>query len=162
MEIERKFLIDKFPDLPTYEEFSIFQFYISTDPVEVRVRSKLTDNNFNHKLTFKSKGKLSRLEYELPIDENTFSKLLLFTDKQPIHKIYKSYKLANNLLLECSLVDHKTDDEFMYAEIEFEAEYLASQFDKNSLPFLLDEVTHNDYYKMKNYWNRKRGYYKFK
>lgn len=161
MEIERKFLIDKFPDLPVYKEYSIFQFYISTYPNEVRVRSEEKDNDFEHKLTFKNKEKLSRLEYEIPIDDITFRKLLLFIDKQPIHKIYRSYKLTNGLLLECNLVDYKTDDEFMYAEIEFETEYLASQFDKNSLPFLLDEVTYDDYYKMKNYWNRKKGYYKF-
>ena len=57
MEIERKFLINKFPDLPLYEEYNVFQFYISTDPIEVRVRSKEKNNHINYKLTFKEKGK---------------------------------------------------------------------------------------------------------
>lgn len=157
MEIERKFLINEFPDIPIHEQYNIFQFYISTNPIEVRVRSKEKDNCINYKLTFKGKGKLSRPEYEIDINQETFNELLSFIDQPPIYKIYKTYKLTNGLLLECSLVDYKTDTEFMYAEIEFETELLASQFDKNSLPFLLDEITYDDNYKMKNYWNRRKN-----
>lgn len=155
MEIERKFLINKFPDMTAYKEYNIYQFYLSTNPVEVRVRSKESDNDINYKLTFKGKGRLSRQEYEVNITEDTFYELLSFVEQPPIYKILKTYRLANGLLLECNLVDYKTDTEFMYAEIEFETEFLASQFDKNSLSFLLNEVTYDDYYKMKNYWNRK-------
>jgi CYTH domain-containing protein len=155
MEIERKFLIDKFPDLPIHEQYNILQFYIATNPIEVRIRSKEKDNNLSYKLTFKGKGKLSRPEYEIDINKETFNVLLSFVEQPPIYKILKTYRLANGLLLECSLVDYKTDTEFMYAEIEFETEFLASQFDKNSLSFLLNEVTYDDYYKMRNYWTRK-------
>ena len=157
MEIERKFLISKFPDLPICEQFNVFQFYIATSPVEVRVRSQEKDGDIRYILTFKSEGELSRRELEINITEQIFNKLLLFVDKPAIHKIFKTYKLDGDLLLECSLVDYNTDTEFMYAEIEFKTEELANQFDKNSLPFLLDEVTYDDYYKMKNYWNRRKN-----
>ena len=155
IEIERKFLISNFPDLPICEQFNVFQFYISTNPIEVRARSQEKDDDIKYVLTFKGKGELSRREYEMNIDREAFNELLSFVDKPAIHKIFKTYKLDGDLLLECSLVDYNTDTEFMYAEIEFETEELANQFDKNSLPFLLDEVTYDDYYKMKNYWNRK-------
>lgn len=39
MEIERKFLLKKFPPLPTYEEYEVTQGYISIDP-EVRIRKR--------------------------------------------------------------------------------------------------------------------------
>lgn len=155
MEIERKFLINDFPNLPICEQFNVFQFYISTNPIEVRARSQEKDGDIKYVLTFKGKGELSRREYEMNIDREAFNELLSFVDQPVIYKIFKTYKLDDGLLLECSLVDHKTDDEFMYAEIEFKTEELANQFDKSSLPFLLDEVTHDNYYKMKNYWNRK-------
>ena len=47
-------------------------------------------------------------------------------------------------------------DPFIYAEIEFSSEEDAKNF---KLPDFLDweEVTYDENYKMKNYWNRTRG-----
>ena len=65
MEIERKFLIKKeqLPkDLANYSFHKIEQGYLCTDPV-VRIRRQ--DDEYY--LTYKSKGLLSREEYNLPL-----------------------------------------------------------------------------------------------
>lgn len=152
IEIERKFLINTFPDLPIEQELEVYQYYLITDPIEVRLRKINSDNLTNYKMTFKSKGKLSRQEYEINISEIVYNDLLSFINKTPIHKIIKKYKLNNGLILECNLVDN----EFMYAEIEFKNENLANQFNIKSIPILLKDITYNDFYKMKNYWKRKQ------
>ena len=65
MEIERKFLISKenLPaDLNSYPHHRLEQGYLSTAPV-VRIRKE--DDNYY--LTYKSKGLMTREEYNLPL-----------------------------------------------------------------------------------------------
>ena len=73
MEIERKFLIKKenLPEnLASYPCHRIEQGYLCTSPV-VRIRRQ-DDDYF---LTYKSKGLMSREEYNLPLNEESFTHL---------------------------------------------------------------------------------------
>ena len=74
MEIERKFLIrkDDLPqDLASYPCHRIEQGYLCTSPV-VRIRRQ-DDDYF---LTYKSKGLMSREEYNLPLNQSSYEHLL--------------------------------------------------------------------------------------
>ena len=62
MEIERKFLIHTPPaDLASYPSQLLEQAYLCTEPV---VRIRRSDDTYT--LTYKSKGLMSREEYNLP------------------------------------------------------------------------------------------------
>ena len=71
MEIERKFLIKQLPeDLETYPSQILEQAYLCTEPV-VRVRQ--SDDEYT--LTYKSKGLMSREEYNLPLTAESYTHL---------------------------------------------------------------------------------------
>ena len=155
MEIERKFLIDSFPDnLKCVKTEKVSQGYININP-EIRIRSYEYDNSKEYVLTIKSEGNLSRDEVEINIAEDKFNSILSIIGKPLIEKLYKQYQLTNGLILECSHVDAGSDLEFMYAEIEFKNEKEALEF---IVPdFLGREVTGDPVYRMKNYWIRTRS-----
>ena len=68
MEIERKFLIKALPGhLSQYKSHEIEQGYLCTAPV-VRIRRQ--DDTYI--LTYKSKGLMSREEYNLPLTEEAY------------------------------------------------------------------------------------------
>ena len=71
MEIERKFLIKKLPDnLNTYPFHLLEQAYLCTEPV---VRVRRSDDTYT--LTYKSKGLMSREEYNLPLTAESYEHL---------------------------------------------------------------------------------------
>ncbi|MCL2773364.1 MAG: hypothetical protein FWD71_08430 [Oscillospiraceae bacterium] len=156
MEIERKFLINNFPNnLTCIKTAIVSQGYVSIIP-EVRIRSYEYDNNSKeYVLTIKGDGNLSRNEIEICIDEKTFNEILEIIAKPLIKKDYRKYQLPDGLMLECSQVDKDSATEFMYAEIEFENEKQAKTF--IVLDFLGKEITNCPEYKMKNYWNHTRN-----
>ena len=72
MEIERKYLVTNPPEAYTDYPFrQIEQGYLCTDPV-VRIRR----DNDSYYLTYKSKGLLSRQEYNLPLTIESYGHLL--------------------------------------------------------------------------------------
>ena len=74
MEIERKYLIKKesLPqNLNTFPHLEIEQAYLCTEPV-VRIRRQ----DSSYYLTYKSKGLLSREEYNLPLTREAYDHLL--------------------------------------------------------------------------------------
>lgn len=150
-EIERKFLISSFPELPLLEEAVVWQGYLSTQPV-VRIRKKETKNKTDYILCFKGKGTLCRKEIELELSREVFNELHDLLEAPMILKDYKVYALDGHRL-ECSLVDRGTSTEFLYAEVEFASLEEAKAF----IPpvFLCNEVTENPYYSMGRYWQRK-------
>ena len=84
MEIERKFLISKenLPkNLDSYPHHRLEQGYLSTAPV-VRIRKE--DNNYY--LTYKSKGLMTREEYNLPLTKESYEHLKEKVDGRIIHK----------------------------------------------------------------------------
>lgn len=153
MEIERKFLIDKFPeDLPLIEEAVVYQGYISVNPI-VRIRSKTGAKGVDYILCFKGAGTIARQETEIELDGDTFRELEKLLKAPMIRKDYRVYELPDGLKLECSLVDRDTPTGFMFAEVEFETLEQAKAYQPPE--FLDREVTEDRSYGMAAYWMRK-------
>ena len=154
MEIERKFLIDRFPEhLTLKEESTMYQGYISVMPA-VRIRKKVSEKGTSYKMTIKSSGEMVRHEIEFSIPEEKYNELQEVFCPRPIVKLKRNYILHDGKTLECNLVDEGSETEFMYAEIEFDSVEEAENY---PLPdFLNKEVTHDNSYKMNNYWKRNR------
>lgn len=82
MEIERKFTLKKLPEnLSSFPHHEIEQAYLNTSPV-IRIR-KQDDSYF---LTYKGSGLMSREEYNLPLDEQSYLHLLKKADGNIISK----------------------------------------------------------------------------
>ncbi len=153
MEIERKFLINEFPDnLPLISESVVYQGYISVNPV-VRIRSIISDSGTRYELCFKGKGTIARQETEIELDDKTFKELENFLNAPMVRKDFKVYELPGGYKLECSLVDAGEPTEFMFAEIEFDT--LEQALEYQPPKFFSREVTEDRYYGMASYWIRK-------
>ena len=107
-----------------------------------------------HLLTIKSNGELIRDEIEVKISKAQYDALVAMTGLEPIKKELKKYQLPDGHILECCNVDPGTENNFMYAEVEFEDEDTANKF--TPLPIFTKEVTSDASYKMKNYWAKTR------
>ncbi len=153
MEIERKFLMDGFPPLPARNSAIMQQGYLCCSPV-VRIRSKHCDAQTSYRLCFKGKGTLVREEIELDIEEKIFTSLCGLLEGPLIHKEWKTFPLADGLVLECSHVDAGTPTAFYYAEVEFSSIEQAHDFVPPS--YLGKEVTEDSSYSMSQYWLRTR------
>lgn len=149
MEIERKWLLDKLPDLKPVKYGLIEQSYISTEPVEVRLRKSYFDNEIFFYLTIKGEGDLAREEVEIELLAQQYEALSYFIQKSPIKKEYWVFNL-DGYKLEVSNVDGR----FLYGEIEFDTLEQAEAF-KMPLDRAI-EITYNSSYKMKNYWNENK------
>lgn len=155
-EIERKFLIDTFPDdLPLLHTQRVYQAYLSLDP-EVRLRRAEQDGQVTARsLTIKSGSGLVRREVRIDLSREQFDALAELIPQPFISKDYRVYRLPGGLELECSLVDEGTDTAFLYAEIEFPSVEAAKAFPP--LPLFKQEVTENPAYRMNRYWRDTRG-----
>ena len=155
-EIERKFLIDTFPDdLPLLHTQRVFQAYLSLEP-EVRLRRAEQDGQVTARsLTIKSGGGLVRREVRIDLSKEQFDALAELIPQPFISKDYRVYRLPGGLELECSLVDEGMDTAFLYAEIEFPSVEAAKAFPP--LPLFKQEVTENPAYRMNRYWKETRG-----
>ena len=154
MEIERKFLIDRFPEgLPLKAEYEMRQIYLSVMPT-VRARSRKMNGRETYRMTIKGSGDLCREEIEIDITVKQFEAFLRIVGKEPITKRKRDYILPEGYILECSVVDEGTENEFMYAEVEFASVEEAEAFE---VPDCLGkDVTYDRYWKMNNYWQRTR------
>ncbi len=125
MEIERKFFIETAPEgYDTYPHHEIEQAYLCTDPV-VRIRKEDSE----YYLTYKSKGLLSREEYNLPLTAEAYAHLLAKADGNVLTK--KRYLLPvegrDDLTIEFDVFEGKFVG-LMLAEIEFASEADANAF----------------------------------
>lgn len=157
LEIERKWKLNSFPtNLEASEEFYMEQTYLVVDKnKELRIRKKTNKKTgfSDYRLTYKSSGDLTRMEKEVEISEEMYLCLLETKNTTPIKKDYKKYKIGDNIL-EVSLVDEGLSSQFYYAEVEFESEEDANDFELN-IEHAID-VTYDKSYKMKNYWKSTR------
>ena len=154
-EIERKFLIETFPEhLPLLEEATVWQGYISSEPV-VRIRKKETATGVGYRLCFKSKGTLVRTEVEMDLTAEKFDALSTLLEVPLIRKDFRVYALEDGRRLECSLVDKGAPAAFYYAEVEFNSEQDANAFVPPS--FLGEEKTEDPTFTMSHYWERKKA-----
>ena len=124
MEIERKFLItNPLFNYYTYPFHTIEQGYLCTEPV-VRVRRE-DDTCY---LTYKSKGLLSREEYNLPLTKESYDHLISKADGNIISK--KRYFIpieGTELTIEFDVFEGKFEG-LMLAEVEFETVEEAEAF----------------------------------
>lgn len=154
VEIERKWLMDGFPDLPHFKEVQTTQGYISFDPSTVRIRHHCdATEGDSYRLTIKGRGTLTRTEVELPLDAPQYQALVELLVAPPATKRLRMYRLPGGEVLECSLVDEGTPTAFYYAEVEFDSETAARAFVPPS--FLGREVTDEPGYTMAAYCRRK-------
>lgn len=124
MEIERKYLItDPLSNYGEYPFHAIEQGYLCTEPV-VRVRRE----DERYYLTYKSKGLLSREEYNLPLTKEAYDHLIQKADGNIITK--KRYLIpveGTRLTIEFDVFEGKFEG-LMLAEVEFETEEEANSF----------------------------------
>ena len=161
MEIERKWLLSSLPkeNLKMIRHYNVEQLYLAITPeIEIRIRKMIPASGFiplhpedcgGYLMTVKNNGTLSREEVEIEISEFFYEDLKnkFIKDKKPIIKDYYVYDLLDGHFLECSVVDKA----WIYAEIEFSSEKEAKDY-KLSLSTLMDEITDDSQFKMKNYW----------
>ena len=153
MEIERKWLLAAVPTQSADEHATIEQFYVNMNP-EVRLRAYTTNcgNYIPFRMAIKGNGTIAREEIQTPVTEEFYRDTLRFIGLPAIKKDFFVYHV-DGYEIGASIVD---DGAFIYAEVEFETieEAMAYQFPWPEL--VIDEVTYNDDYKMKNYWKRTR------
>jgi CYTH domain-containing protein len=150
MEIERKFWIDRFPELPCAVHKKTEQGYLTVDPVEVRIRkSEDCDTGaVTYRLTIKSMGELERHEVETDLTPQQYQELRGLMAHPMIEKDYRAYRLEDGYTLECSIVDGGV---FAYAEVEFPSVEAAEAW--QPLPCLGRETTYEKGFKMHTYWS---------
>lgn len=123
MEIERKYLILTLPEnMEQYPCHIIEQGYLSTEPV-IRIRR----DNEKYELTYKSKGLMTREEYNLPLTKETFEHLLSKIDGRLICKKRYMLPLNERLTIELDVFDGELSP-LILAEVEFPDEETALSF----------------------------------
>lgn len=114
LEIERKFLVKELPnDLSKYKCRIIEQGYLNTHPV-VRVRR----DNDDYYLTYKGSGLISREEYNLPLNKESYENLVKKSDGNIITK--KRYEIpdGNGYTIELDVFEGLFSGTIL-AEVEF-------------------------------------------
>ncbi len=124
MEIERKYLVTEPPkDYTAWPCRLIEQAYLCTDPV-VRIRRDGGD----FYLTYKSKGLLSREEYNLPLTEEAYAHLLPKADGIVLTKRRYLHPIPDTELVIEFDVFSGVYEGLMLAEVEFPDEASALAF----------------------------------
>ena len=122
-EIERKYLIHTIPfDLKEYAFHDIEQGYLCTEPV-VRIRKQ--DDTYY--LTYKSKGLMSREEYNLPLTAESYEHLKAKADGNIISKKRYLIPLPDGLTIELDVFAAPFEGLWI-AEVEFSSEEQANAF----------------------------------
>lgn len=123
MEIERKYLIKTLPDnLDSFDCRILEQGYLNTSPV-VRIRR----DNDKYELTYKSAGLMSRQEYNLPLDQQSYEHLLTKIDGRLIQKKRYMIPLDSELTAELDIFEGSLAP-LMLVEVEFPTEEAANTF----------------------------------
>ena len=123
MEIERKFLIHTLPeDLDSYPSSTLEQAYLCTEPV---VRVRRSDDTYT--LTYKSKGLMSREEYNLPLTEEAYRHLSEKIDGHFVSKERYCIPYKDGLTIELDIFKGHLAP-LVLAEVEFPTEEDANTF----------------------------------
>ena len=141
MEIERKFLVPALPaDYRSYPFHRIEQAYLCTEPV-VRVRRE----DESYYLTYKSKGLLSREEYNLPLTPESYEHLKNKADGIVLTKCRYLLPLTGypDLTIELDIFSGLYEG-LVLAEVEFPSEDAALSF--SAPPWFGEEVTYSGEY----------------
>ena len=141
MEIERKFLIKKenLPEnLASYPCHRIEQGYLCTSPV-VRIRRQ-DDDYF---LTYKSKGLMTREEYNLPLTKESYKHMRPKADGILISKTRYLIPEKGGLTIELDVFDIPYEGLYL-AEVEFSSEEQALSY--NPPAWFGEDVTNSGKY----------------
>lgn len=123
MEIERKFLTKEIPfSLEAYPKKEISQCYISTEPT-IRIRQSGQD----YILTVKGSGEIAKEEFELPISQEAYQRLLQKAETPAVEKIRYFVPLEQGLTAEVDIYGGKLQG-LMTTEVEFESIAQAQDF----------------------------------
>lgn len=142
VEIERKFLVNTIPEtLNDYEHQEIRQGYlvVGKDGSEARARER----SGVYSLTVKSKGELSRGEYEIPIYAKDFDTLWPATEGKRVEKTRFSIPYGE-FTIELDIYYGELTG-LVTAEVEFENENDANSF--NVPEWFGNDVTNNKSFK---------------
>lgn len=123
MEIERKYLLNKLPELENYEHHKIEQAYLCTGPV-VRVRRE----DETYYMTYKGGGMMAREEYNLPLTRESYEHLKQKADGNVISKTRYLIPLEKEGLIAEVDVFEEPFAPLVLAEVEFESEEQANTF----------------------------------
>lgn len=143
MEIERKFLVHTLPEnLDDFPHRTLEQGYLCTEPV-VRIRR----DEDEYILTYKSKGLMTREEYNLPLTRDAYIHLSQKVDGRIIKKERYWIPYNNTLTIELDIFGGDLAP-LILAEVEFSSEEEANAFTPPS--WFADDVTfsglyHNSY-----------------
>lgn len=123
MEIERKFLVHTLPEnLEDFPHRTLEQGYLCTEPV-VRIRRDDSD----YILTYKSKGLMTREEYNLPLTKESYEHLSKKVDGRVIRKVRYCIPYNDSLTIELDVFDGDLSP-LILAEVEFLTEEDANAF----------------------------------
>lgn len=156
MEIERKFLLEKFPEkeielghLTVLARQFFEQTYLAlTDLQELRVRKILVEKNgqqsksFTH--TFKEGHGLARKEIEYEISEEIYEQLII--GKQPLKKVRTKVQQGDTLFE----IDDYTGFNMLTVEVEFTSVEEAERFEPPA--WFGEEVGSEKEYRNKTLW----------
>lgn len=144
MEIERKFLINEMPELSKHVCKRLEQAYLCTDPT-IRIRRE--DDEYY--MTYKGKGLIAKEEYNLPLNKESYEKLLPKTEGNIIRKNRYLIPLGMNkegheLTAELDVFDEPFAP-LCFVEVEFETLEEADSFEKPA--WMGEDVSDNrEYY----------------
>lgn len=158
MEIERRWLVDGWPDLTPDSIVEMDQGYFAVRPA-IRIRREaVVGGSTAYVLCFKGKGGLVREEIELELTPDHYHRLKAMLNKPMIQKEQRRYSLPGGLTLEVNSVDPQLDTGFFYAEVEFSSEEDARAWTTTGAltSYLSHEVTGQPGESMAAYWERTR------
>lgn len=158
MEIERRWLVEGWPDRKPSAVIYMDQGYFATRPA-VRVRREAEEGGpCQYIVCFKGKGGLVREEIELPVTAEQYRALSGMLSGPMIQKEQRRYPLPGGLTLEVNQVDKDRDTGFFYAEVEFSDETAARAWTPPAelAAYLSHETTGQSGESMAAYWARTR------
>ncbi|MGH7471192.1 MAG: CHAD domain-containing protein [Longimicrobiales bacterium] len=136
-EIERKFLLTRFPRLRNAQQLNIQQGYLPGSDIRERVRSIESNDGRTFYRTLKAGRGLTRLEIEETIDEHVFKGLFALTKGQRVRK--RRYIVEENGLR--WEIDRFLDRKLVLAEVELESEDQVIELPRWLKPLVEREVT---------------------
>ncbi len=145
MEIEKKYLIGKLPDLSTTKCIRTEQHYIClSEKREVRIRKK----GNKHFVTVKSGGMLERGEWESEISKEAYGTLIPASIGSVIKDRYE-FKLPNNMIAEIDIYRGSLEGpDHLTVEVEFGSKDEAIAFKEPD--WFGEDITADARYKNKN------------
>ncbi len=128
MEIERKWLVSELPEeLSAYPKRELEQAYLNFSPA-IRVRHDRSETEDKYELTYKGKGLVARREENLPLDAESYARLLSKHEGMVIRKTRYMIPLpATGYTAELDVFSGDLQD-LLLVEVEFPNLFEAENF----------------------------------